>query len=234
MSSYPFPPEFVAQIVSRRGALHCYDQLEPGRTALVVVDMQRGFLEPGWPTALASARAIVPAINRLAAAVRATGGEVVWVVWRLGPESADRWSVFFDHVLGRDAGEHFRTIFGAGHEGQALWPELDYQPGEAIIGKTNFSGFSGSRGALETHLRARGIDTLLIAGTVTNVCCESTAREAAFANFKTIMIADANAGRSETDNAVAFATFARAFGDVMSSGEAIDRLAKAVGTSAPG
>lgn len=224
MTSYPFPPELIAQVVARRGALHCYDRLDAPHTALVVVDMQRGFLQDGWPTALASARSIVPVINRLAAVLRNAGGEVVWVVWRIDPDSADRWDVFFDHVLGADASAQFRTVFGVGHEGQALWHELDYRPGEAVIGKTNFSGFSGSRGELERHLRNRGLDTVLIAGTVTNVCCESTARDAAFANFRTIMVADANAGRSETDNRVAFSTFVRAFGDVMSADEVIARL----------
>ncbi len=221
---YPFPPDLVAQLMARRGALHCYDQLEPRRTALVVVDMQTGFLKPGWPTALDSARDIVPTVNRLAAAVRACGGEVVWVVWRLEPDAPKRWTVFFDHVLGAAASENFRAVFTAGHEGQSLWPQLDYRPGEAVIGKVNFSGFSGSHGKLERHLRAEGRDTLLIAGTVTNVCCESTAREAAFADFRTIMVADANAGRSAADNLVAFSTFIRAFGDVMTADEVIARL----------
>jgi ureidoacrylate peracid hydrolase len=224
VASYPFPTELIEQVLARRGALHCYDRLDAPRTALVVVDMQHGFLQEGWPTALASAREIVPAINRLAAAVRHAGGEVVWVVWRIGSDPADRWDVFFDHVMGKEAGDRFRTIFGAGHEGQALWHELDYRPGEAVIGKTNFSGFSGSHGRLEEHLRNRGLDTLLVAGTVTNVCCESTAREAAFANFRTIMVADANAGRSEADNLVTFSTFLRAFGDVMTTDEVIARL----------
>jgi ureidoacrylate peracid hydrolase len=233
MTAYPFPPELVERIRAQRGALHCYDRLEPRRTALVVVDMQTGFLKEGWPTTLDAARDIVPTINRLAQAVRGAGGEVVWVVWRIGPGPEDRWDAFFDHVLGEAAGEHFRTVFGVGHEGQALWPLLDYRAGEAIIGKTNFSGFSGSRGVLERHLRERGLDTLLIAGTVTNVCCESTARDAAFANFKTIMVADANAGRSDADNLVAFSTFIRVFGDVMTADEVIARLGAAAAGDEP-
>jgi ureidoacrylate peracid hydrolase len=225
-NGYPFAPELERDIVTRRGQLHCYDRLDPQRTALVVVDVQTGFLQPGWPTALDSARAIVPTINRLAAAVRAAGGEVVWVVWRLTANDPVRWNVFFDHVLGAAASENFRTVFGAGHEGQALWPGLDYRDGEAVIGKTNFSGFSGSGGALEEHLRSRGRDTVLIAGTVTNVCCESTARDAAFADFRTIMVADANAGRSDADNRVTLSTFIRAFGDVMTADEIVARLSR--------
>lgn len=224
MSSYPFPADLVEQIIARRGALHCYDHLEPANTALVVVDMQHGFLQEGWPTALASARTIVPTINRLARALRDAGGEVVWVVWQLDQAHSHRWDVFFDHVMGQAASERFRTVFTEGHEGQALWHELDYRPGEKIIGKTNFSGFSGSQGALERHLREHGIDTVLIAGTVTSVCCESTAREASFANLKTIMVADANAGRSDAENLATLSTFIRVFGDVMTADEVIGRL----------
>jgi len=95
-------------------------------------------------------------------------------------------------------------VFSPGHEDQALWPELDYHPREIIVEKTNFSGFSGSRGRLEAYLRERGLDTLLIAGSLTNICCESTARETAFLEFKTIMVSDGNAGHSSTDNAVTF------------------------------
>lgn len=222
--TYPFPPELVEQIVERRGRLHCFDALDPRRTALVVVDMQRGFVDETYATALRGARAIVPNINRLAHAVRDTGGEVVWVVWALAPDHAPQWRVFFDEVMSTAGSTRFRETFTTGSDGQAIAPELDYHTDERIIGKTNFSGFSGSQGALEGHLRGRGLDTLLIAGTVTNVCCESTAREAAFANFRTIMVADANAGRSENDNLVAFSTFIRAFGDVMTADEIIARL----------
>ena len=222
--SYPFPPELVEQIVGRRGRLHCFDVLDPRRTALVVVDMQRGFVDENYPTSLRGARRIVPTINRLAHVVRATGGEVVWVAWALSPDHAHRWDVFFDDVLSTTASEQFRETFTVGHDGQALAPELDYRPPERIVGKTNFSGFSGSQGTLERHLREHRRDTLLIAGTVTNVCCESTARDAAFANFRTIMVADANAGRSDTDNLVTFSTFIRAFGDVMTTDEIIARL----------
>src|SRR5262249_40787581 len=159
----------------------------PKKTALVVVDLQTGFLKDGWPTALPMARDVVPTVNRLAQAVRLAGGTVVWVVWRVDPDSEKRWRIFFDHGLGPGASEHFRRVFSPGHEGQALWPELDYRAGETIVEKTTFGEFSGSHGRLEACLRERGLDTLLIAGTVTNICCESTAREAAFLEFKTIM-----------------------------------------------
>ena len=223
MAEVRFPAELVERVTARRGRLHCYERLEPARTALAVVDMQTAFLKPEWPTSLASARAIVPAINRLAAAVRAAGGTVLWIVSTYGPDAGDRWPVLFDHVMGPAAGDFFRTVLSEGHEGHAVWPLLERRPEDPLVAKNRFSGFCGSAGRLERLLRERGLDTLLIAGTVTNVCCESTAREAAFLDFKTIMVSDANAGRSEADNLLCFATFIRAFGDVMSVAE-LERL----------
>jgi ureidoacrylate peracid hydrolase len=224
MAGYPFPAELVARVTARRGKLHCYDALDPRRTALVVVDMQTAFLKEGWPTACDPARDVVPAINRLSDAVRRTGGQVVWAISTYGPGEADRWKVLFDHVMGPAAGANFRDVLTEGHEGHAIWPLLDYRPGEAVVAKNRFGAFCGSGGRLEKLLHESGLDTLLIAGTVTNVCCESTAREAAFLDFKTIMVSDANAARTELDNLVTYSTFIRAFGDVMSSAEVVARL----------
>jgi ureidoacrylate peracid hydrolase len=233
MAGFEWPAEFVERIIERRGRLHCYDTLAPERTALAVVDMQTAFLKEEWPTSLAAAREIVPTVNRLAKAVRGTGGQVIWIVSTYGPKGADRWHVLFDHVLGPKAGAFFREVMSEGHEGHAIWPLLEVRPEDAIVGKNRFGAFCGSEGRLERLLREGRLDTLLIAGTVTNVCCESTAREAAFHDFKTIMVSDANAGRSEMDNLVTFSTFIRAFGDVMSSDEVIARLEAGAGASRP-
>ncbi len=172
MVEVQLPDELVRRVIERRGRLHCFDELEPRRTALVVVDMQTAFLKPEWPTSLAAARDIVPTVNRLARVVRQTGGQVVWIVSTYGPRAEDRWGVLFDHILGPEAGAFFREVLSEGHEGHAIWPELEVGREDAIVAKNRFSGFCGSDGRLERLLRERALDTLLIAGTVTNVCCE--------------------------------------------------------------
>ncbi len=73
-------------------------------------------------------------------------------------------------------------------------------------------------------LRSRGLDTLLITGTVTNVCCESTARDAMMLNFKTIMVTDGNAAVTDEDHNASLAGFYLIFGDIMSTDFAIDCL----------
>ncbi|HLI13946.1 MAG TPA: isochorismatase family cysteine hydrolase [Alphaproteobacteria bacterium] len=224
MAEVSLPDSVTSLVRGRRAALHPFDRIEPRRTALLVVDMQTAFLKEGWPTALAAARDIVPAINRLAGAVRRSGGEVVWIVSTYGPDEDDRWPILFDHMLGPAAGGNFRAVLTAGHEGHAIWPLLERRPDDPVVSKNRFSAFCGSNGALEALLRRHGIDTVLVVGTVTNICCESTAREASFRDFKTIMVADANAGRSSADNLATFSSFILAFGDVMTADEVIARL----------
>ena len=227
MDTLEFPREVVERITKRRGRLHLYDAFRPERTALLVVDLQVHFMAAGSASEMPSARAVVPNVNRLAGALRERGGRVVWVVSTYGPREGDRWPNLFDHVMGEEAGRNFREGLTEGAPGHAIWPALDLREGDPVIGKNRFGAFIGSNGRLERVLRDLGVDTLLVAGTVTNVCCESTAREAASFNFKTVMIADANGGRSDREDIATYSVFIASYGDVMTTGEAIARLGPA-------
>lgn len=231
MEESRYPKEVLERVYARRGRLHAFERLDPARTALLVVDLQVAFMEDGSATSLPAARDVVPTVNRLAEVVRRTGGHVVWVVSTYGPSESDRWSVIFDHVFGPEQGQRFRDGLTEGAPGHAIWPELDVGPDEPVVAKNRFSGFVGSNGRLERALRDLGVDTVLIAGTVTNVCCESTAREAAMLDFKTVMVSDANAGRSERDDIQCYSVFLGAFGDVMSADEVIAHLEGAAGAA---
>src|SRR5438132_13587981 len=72
--------EIIERVLARRGRLHLFDSLEAKRTALLVIDMQNAFVAPGAPVEVPAARAIVPAINRLAAELRKRGVPVIWVL----------------------------------------------------------------------------------------------------------------------------------------------------------
>ena len=76
---------------------------------------------------------------------------------------------------------------------------------------------------LEELLRGHGIDTVLIAGVATNICCESTARDAMMLDFRTVMIEDANVARTDEDHIAGLRTFAQTFGAVMSTDDVISR-----------
>ena len=217
------PQRVIDRVLRRRGRLHVYESLDAASTALLVVDLQVHFMREGSPSEMPSARAIVPTVNRLAGALRARGGHVVWVVSTYGPDAERNWANL-DVVLGEEAAAVFRGGLSEGAAGHAIWPDLDVRESDPLVHKNRFGGFIGSQGRLAQVLRDRGVDTVLVVGTVTNVCCETTAREAAAYDFRTVMISDANAGRSAEEDAWTYAVCFATYGDVLTADEAIERL----------
>ena len=90
-----------------------------------------------------------------------------------------------------------------------------------MVEKNRYSAFIQGSSKLADELRKRSLDTLLITGTVTNVCCESTARDAMMLNFKTVMITDGNAAMTDEDHNASLIGFYLIFGDIMSTDFAI-------------
>jgi ureidoacrylate peracid hydrolase len=79
MHNYVAPASVKKRVVNRMGKLLANDIIEAGRTGLLVVDMQNYYCAPGFPLEVPMSREIVPNINRIARAVRAAGGVVVWI-----------------------------------------------------------------------------------------------------------------------------------------------------------
>jgi ureidoacrylate peracid hydrolase len=167
------------------------------------------------------AREIVPNINRLAGALRRAGGTIVWIVSTYGPGAEKDWTTFFNFIITGETSDRFRLAFAEGQPEHALWRELDRRADDLLVSKNRLTPFADPARELETRLRARGIEMALIVGTVTNVCCECTARDAAMRNFKTIMISDANASRNDAEHNATLSIFLQAFGGVLSTNEAI-------------
>ncbi len=93
MHEFTMPEDIVERVVNRRGRAHI-ERLDPARTALVVIDLQNAFMLEGVAHALCRmAPRIVPNVNRLAAALRAAGGTVVWVRTTAAPASVQSWSL---------------------------------------------------------------------------------------------------------------------------------------------
>ena len=221
MHQIEIAPHALARAMSRRGRVRIHDSLDPARTALIVVDMQNAFVAPGFALEIPMAREIVPNINKLAAAVRLTGGKVIWIRNTIQPETAENWSAWVDDFMTPAFAEKVFAQMGRGSEGHQLWPLLDVAPEDAQIEKTRFSALIQGSSDLEAHLRARGIDTLIITGTATQVCCESTARDAMMLNFTTVFIADGNAAATDADHNAALSSLVQIFCDVQTTDEAI-------------
>ena len=162
-------------------------RLRPGRTALVVIDMQNDFLSPeGWYAQsgvdISHRRAAIGPTVALVAAARAVGAPVIWT--RHG---------FRDGV---DAGVFatLRPFLKEGGLRQNTWgyeifPEMDVQPEDRIVDKNRLSGFYGTN--LDLLLRGLNADTVLIAGVLTNQCVKATAVDANFRDYRPIVVAEA-------------------------------------------
>src|SRR2546423_11159846 len=99
MHTLSIPQSVVDRVITRRGREHVYENLDPAKTALVVVDLQNAFMLPEVAHALCPmAEKIVPDVNRLAATVRATGGTVVWIKTTFHSDALENWSAYFAMV----------------------------------------------------------------------------------------------------------------------------------------
>jgi len=202
---------------TRGGVRNVFDQVDPARTAHLVIDMQNGFMEPGAPVEVPAARGIVNNINRISAAIRAASGHNFFIRYTTTPEDGPSWSNFAARM--GIAAETHRKAFTPGDHYWQLWPELEILEGDTVVEKHRFSAFTPGTSDLHARLQARGIDTVLITGTLTNCCCESTARDAMQHNYRVLVAADANAALSDEEHAATLHNMAFVFADLHSTEE---------------
>jgi len=116
---------------------------------------------------------IIPNINHLARAVRTHGDSSSGL--RMASVPGD-WGTLYDSFL-PDVRASVRDLLTPGNAGHRLHDQMDAQHADLILDKTRFSAFIGSSSGLDSLLRERKIETLIVSGTLSNVCCESTARD---------------------------------------------------------
>ena len=221
MHKLGLPQNVIDMVSARRGRRFAYGRLDPKRTALLVIDLQNAFMREGMELEVPVPRAIVPNVNRLAASARSAGATVVWVQIHLSRKGGDDWPHFLDELNGPARTARMLADLEIGSDGHALWPELDVRKEDLISRKSRFSAFIEGSSDLPQVLASRGIDTLVITGTLTNNCCESSARDAAMRNFRTVMVSDACAAVTDADHQASLLNIFRAYGDVMTTDEAI-------------
>jgi nicotinamidase-related amidase len=221
MHPFTIPPAIADRVAARCGTPHPFAQLDPVRTALVVIDMQNGFMRQDVAHAWCPmAEHVVPAINRLACALRKAGGAVFWVQNVFDASCETEWSVM-QEMATPAARARRAAAMSEGTEGHRLWPGLDIRVADQIVAKKRYSAFIQGSSDLPRILRARGFDTVLITGTVTSVCCESSARDAMMLNFRTVMVSDGCAAMSDEEHAASLIAFHLQFGDVLTVNECI-------------
>lgn len=218
-----FPAWVTERVVARQGSLHPYDSINANTTAFVVIDLQNYFTQPGFQGECAPSRATIPAVNALVGTLRAKGGHIIWI--QTCSDDADTfWSHHHHFMLTPERSTRRLRELSAQHEGFALHPALDVQDADHTIVKRTYSALVPGSSTLDATLKSLGIKTVLIGGTVTNVCCESTARDAMMLDYATIMVDDALSAVTMEEHNASLQNWMLFFGDVLSVGEVSDRL----------
>jgi nicotinamidase-related amidase len=195
----------------------------PPRMALINVDMQNCFVQ-GYPVSAPDGYAVLQRINRLARVCRAHGVLIIHTahVLRAGGCNA---GVMREFIPAIRAG-----LIDRGSHASALHPDLEVRAQDIVLEKPRFGAFEGTD--LELILRARGVDSVIISGIATNVCCETTAREACMRDFRLFFLSDATAtfdvagvSREEIQRTVC-ATLTL-FGRVLTTDSLLDEIAAA-------
>lgn len=189
-------------------------ELEPSRAALLVVDMQKFFLDPSSPTFACGGPPVLPTVSRLVEAFRRARRPVIF-------------TRHVHHPADLDAG-----ILGWWWEGKCVEgtpeseidPALAPRPDEKVVLKHRYSAFYDTD--LGTVLRCLGIGDVVVSGVLTNLCCESTARDAYFRDHRVFFPADANGSATEEMHLASLLNLAFGFATVTAAERILRRLAE--------
>ncbi|MFI5444969.1 cysteine hydrolase family protein [Polaromonas sp. UC242_47] len=221
-----FPQWVVDRVIARQGCLHPYPTLEANKTAFVIIDLQNYYTQPGYLGECAPARATFDAVNRLADRVRSIGGHVIWV--QTSSDGADQfWSHHHAKMLTPERSARRLRELGSKHPGFEIAPGLHPSPDDLRVVKRCYSALTPGSSRLDEVLKERGVTTVLVGGTVTNVCCESTARDAMMMDYATIMVADALSAVTPEEHTQSLYNWMLFFGDVLPTCEVIKCLRSA-------
>ncbi len=227
MSHPPLPDAVRAAVRARYGRDHVHADFDPASVALIVVDMQKAFLRPeiGY-VPCAAARAAIPVINRLAATFRKAGQPVFWLQNIHDAEMQESWAGMYA-MHGEEASAARARALSPDAPGFALDDALDVDPADHVLVKRRYSAFFPGGCDLESMLGPAGIDTIVLAGTTTDVCVESTARDAMMRDYRVIIAEDATGALTDASHHNALAAMAMHFADVMPAEMVLARIQKA-------
>lgn len=214
------------RVLAIRGREYAYGSIEPAKAALIVVDMQNVFMSPGEPAEMQNARDIAPNINLLAAEARAAGMRVVWLKHSVNAQAAPVFPVW----PGKYNAARFERMVASctpGSFGHDINSAMTVSKDDMVVDKTRFSAFIQGSSDLHARLQRCGVDTLVLVGTATNVCVESTARDAMMLNYKVHVVSDATATRTDDEHNSSLAQLAIFFADVRSTSEVIALVRRA-------
>jgi ureidoacrylate peracid hydrolase len=201
-------------------------KIDPNKTVLIIVDMQNAFCSPTGCIEIQNARKIIKNINRIADACRQKKIPVVWLRMNINPKSdPGLWPLFQPKSpVDPKRANPPEALSLMGPETEIYYElnldrELDIQ-----LPKSRYSAFIPGSSELKNFLDKERRDILIITGVGTNVCCESTARDAMMLNYKVIFVSDANATVNKIFHEISLMNIKMFFGDVVTTEEIISDL----------
>ena len=215
--------------MDRTSAFESALTLARGKSALLVVDMQRAFLDPGEAMEVPAARDIVPQIQALLALFRNHGLPVIFTEFT--------YSESVPLLIGHLHPEHRRAAAGAprgfgrpssscllGEANVHVVPELAPRPDELVVTKHYYDGFNGT--PLDHALRARGITHLVLAGTMTDICVLATVVGGMNREYRMTVVEDATATLSSEIQHAALDVIRRAYARVLTAKQIAEEMAR--------
>jgi ureidoacrylate peracid hydrolase len=201
-------------------------KVEPGHTALVVVDVQNDFCAPGGMMAreghdLTMVQNMVPRLTELIESARKAGVLVVYIQSIYGRTGSPYLSeVWLEQAQRRRKGSY--TEYAVCEEGSwnfEFFGGIEPREDEIVVHKHRFSAFQG--GDLDIVLRSRNIRTVVMTGVATNVCVETTAREAFVRDFHVVLVSDCSATYRQEDHDMTLRNIDNFFGEVVPGGDLV-------------
>ncbi len=208
------PRPIIEKVFGRRGRLHAFSTIDLAKTALVVID-----LDIGTGRDKSNVQQIADNVNILAETLRKKGGVVAWVTTPIQKATKN-----FRAVFGDAAADNYERMGKVGAEATKLWPELRAEGSDIHTIKQGHSAFFPGKTTLHAQLQEKNIESLIIVGAVTNVCCEASARDAAELQYEVTMISDALIGQSPELDQATLTTFFRCYGDVRPTADMLTEI----------
>jgi len=215
--------------MDRAEALEAALRLAPGKTALVVVDMQRGFLDPGEAMEVPPARAIIPRIRALLDLFRENRLPVLFTEFTYSERAP--------LLVGELHPEHRKAAPGAPRgvgmssssclEGEAnlrVVSELQPRSDELVVTKFHYDGFNGT--PLDAALRARGVTHLVLTGTMTDICVLATVVGGMNREYRMTVVEDGTATLWPEIQRATLDIIRRAYGRVLAARQIADEIGR--------
>lgn len=216
MKPYATPEDIESKVLTWLEHIRPHNQhqmrLNASASALLVVDMQDFFLKPTSPSFTCGGLAILPTLTRLVTAFRLAGRPVIFTQHVHHPDDLDSGIM----------GWWWEGKCLEGSAESAIHPELAPMPGEKIVLKHRYSAFYNTD--LETVLRCLKIEDLVVSGIMTNMCCESTARDAYYRDYRVFLPADGTGSITEEMHVASLLNLAFGFAYVTTAATIAEEL----------